>query len=392
MTDMFPPHERAAISTLAASRIREIANAGMGRNDIATFWFGESDLPTPEFIIEAARNALAEQKTFYTQNLGRPDLRAAIAAYSTQLHGTGIDMERIGVTGSGVSALMLAAQLVVSPADRVIVVTPIWPNIAEIPKILGAQVERFPLTIADDRWTLDLEALIARLTPDIKMLVINAPNNPTGFTLDAQSQKALLEHCRKLGIWVLSDEVYERLVFDGAKAAPSMLAHAEPEDRLIVVNSFSKTWRMTGWRIGWLTLPAQLMPALEKIVEYNTSCVPGFVQDGALAALTRPEGEDEVSALRAGLEASRRLLLDGLASTNRIAVPETGGAMYGFFRIDGFDDDMALARALVAEAALGLAPGSAFGSEGAGWLRWCFAAQPEKIADGLERLNRFLAR
>lgn len=383
---------RPQVSALSSSRIRDIANAGMGLNDIAAFWFGEGDEVTPSFIREAAQQALAEGETFYVHNLGLPQLREAVASYESKLQSIASSPERIAITGSGVSALMIANQLIVSPGDRVVVITPIWPNIAEAPRLLGADVVRFPLTIADGRWSLDLDKLLETLTPNTRMVIVNAPNNPTGFTLDQNTQKAILEHCRKHGIWVLSDEVYERLIFDGSKAAPSMLRHADPQDRIIRVNSFSKSWRMTGWRLGWLTLPPALMPDVPKVIEYNTSCAPSFVQKGGLAALADPRGEETVSALKSGLSASRSVLLDGLSRMGRIEIPEAQGAMYVFFRIEGAPDDMATAKALVTDYGLGLAPGSAFGPEGEGWLRWCFAAKPEKIAIGLERLEHFLRR
>lgn len=383
---------RPQVSALSSSRIRDIANAGMGRTDIAAFWFGEGDEVTPPFIREAAQQALAEGETFYVHNLGLPQLREAVAAYESELQTIPSTPDRIAITGSGVSALMIANQLIVSPGDRVVVITPIWPNIAEAPRLLGADIVRFPLTIADGKWSLDLDRLLDTLTPDTSMVIVNAPNNPTGFTLDEDTQKAILEHCRKHGIWVLSDEVYERLIFDGSNAAPSMLRHADPEDRIIRVNSFSKSWRMTGWRLGWLTLPPALMPDVPKVIEYNTSCTPAFVQKGGLAALTDPKGEETVAALKSGLAASRSVLLEGLSRMGRIEIPEAQGAMYAFFRIEGEPDDMATATTLVTDYGLGLAPGSAFGPEGEGWLRWCFAAKPEKIAIGLERLERFIRR
>ena len=383
---------RPQVSALSSSRIRDIANAGMGRTDIAAFWFGEGDEVTPPFIREAAQKALAEGETFYVHNLGLPQLREAVASYESKLQGIASSLERIAITGSGVSALMIANQLIVSPGDRVVVITPIWPNIAEAPRLLGADIVRFPLSVVDGKWSLDLDRLLDTITPETRMVIVNAPNNPTGFTLDEETQKAILEHCRRHGIWVLTDEVYERLVFDGSNAAPSMLRHAEPQDRIIRVNSFSKSWRMTGWRLGWLTLPQAIMPDVPKVIEYNTSCAPSFIQKGGLAALTDSRGEETIAALKSGLAASRYTLLDGLSQMGRIDIPDAGGAMYAFFRIDGERDDMATAKALVADYGLGLAPGSAFGPEGEGWLRWCFAAKPEKIAVGLERLERFLKR
>jgi len=388
---VFAPLPRPQVLALLPSRIREIANLAMDRSDVAAFWFGESDRPTPQFIRQAAMDALGAGQTYYTQNLGRPLLRAAIANYTSQLHGTPISSERVAVTGSGVSALMLSAQMLLSPGDRAVVVTPIWPNIAEIPRVLGAEVVRVPLTVANGRWALDLEGLLDALTPETKLLFLNSPNNPTGWTIGAEEQRAVFEHCRKLGIWIVSDDVYERLIYTGA-GAPSMLAYAEPEDRLISVNSFSKAWCMTGWRIGWLVAPEAFMPELSKVIEYNTSCVPDFVQQGAIAALEPERGEAFTADLLKGLAASRAHLIAGLRAHDVIDVPEADGAMYAFFRIKGHDDCMKLAYDLLQDVGLGLAPGSAFGEEGEGWLRWCFAASPDKIDDGLQRLGKFLAR
>jgi aspartate/methionine/tyrosine aminotransferase len=390
---MSGPEARQTVKDLRASAIREIANAGMDRTDILPFWFGESDQPTPEFIREAAAAALDEKLTFYTQNLGRSWLRRAIAEYSSALHGIALGDERIAVTGSGVSAIMLAAQVLLSPGDRVVAVTPLWPNITEIPKILGAEVVRHPLVVENGRWRLDAGALIAKLTPGTRLLIINSPSNPTGWTITADDQSAILEHCRRHGIWILADEVYERLIFrPGLRAAPSFLALAEPDERLVVVNSFSKSWRMTGWRVGWLTVPEAITGDLAKVIEYNTSCVSDFVQRGALAAVSDPRGEETVRQQRAALLAARQRLRDGLTALDGVSLPETDGAMYAFFRIAGHEDVVTFCKQLIAEEGLGLAPGVAFGPEGDGYIRWCFAAGIEKIDDGLARLRRFLSR
>jgi aspartate/methionine/tyrosine aminotransferase len=223
------------------------------------------------------------------------------------------------------------------------------------------------------------------------MVVINSPNNPTGWTIAPEQQRVLVAHCRRHGIWIVADDVYERLIYSqDIHVAPSFLTATEAEDRLISVNSFSKAWRMTGWRVGWLLAPEPMMSDLTKVIEYNTSCVPEFSQQGAIAALDPDVGEAAVRETVAGLSASRALLLDGLRRLGGIEVPETDGAMYAFFRIDGRADDVAVAKDLVAKVGLGLAPGSSFGAEGAGWLRWCFAASEERVADGLARLHRFL--
>jgi aspartate aminotransferase len=386
----FPPLARPAVQALRRSLIREVANAGMDRQDVLAFWFGESDQPTPAFIRDAAATALADGRTYYTHNLGRPDLRAALSTYLSGLHGVPIESGRLAITSSGVSALMLAAQAVIEPGDKVAVVTPVWPNVAEIPRILGAQVTPVSLEPRNGRWGLDLDRLLAALTPDTRALFLNSPNNPTGWMLAPEDRQAILDHCRRLGIWIMADDVYERLSFSGAASAPSFLPLAEPEDRLISTNSFSKAWRMTGWRLGWMVAPAALTEALGVLLEYNTSCAPDFVQEGGLAALTG--GEASVAELRAELAAARDQVLAGLRAIPGVEAPEPDGGLYAFFRLEGHADSLALAKALVAEAGLGLAPGAAFGDEGEGWLRWCFAARPEKNARGLERLAGYLAR
>lgn len=385
----FPPVARPEIQALRSSRIRQVANAAMGRPDVLPFWFGESDRETPQPIRDAGARALAEGRTFYTHNLGRPDLREALSAYLSRLHGAAVGTERLAVTNSGVSALMVAAQALLSPGDRVVVVDPVWPNVAEIPKIMGARVETVPIRPAGGRFALDLDRLLAALTPDTRALFLNSPNNPTGWTLPAEHRAPLLEHCRRHGIWLISDDVYERLAF-GTPSAPSFLPLVDPEDRVVSANSFSKAWRMTGWRLGWMAAPPELVERLGVLLEYNTSCAPDFVQSAAVTALET--GEPHVAELREELAAARERLLGALGALPGVEAPWPDGGMYAFFRLAGCKDSLALAKRLVEEAGLGLAPGSAFGEDGEGWLRWCFAARPEKLEEGLRRLSGFLAR
>ncbi len=382
---------RPAVRELQSSLIRDVANAGMGNSDILRFWFGESDQPTPLFIRQAAIASLESGETFYSQNLGRPYLRDAIAAYLSDLHERPIGPDRVAAVGSGVSALMLASQLVLSPGDKVVTVTPLWPNVVEIPKILGANVTRVPLAVANGKWSLDLDRLLDSLTPDTRLLIVNSPNNPTGWTIEDGELDVVLAHCRKLGIWVLADDVYERLVYDPLRrSAPSFLRRYQEGDRIISSNSFSKAWSMTGWRMGWLVAPETLMADLGKLIEYNTSCILEPAQRAGAVAVS--QGEAEVAKLRDRLAEARRLLVDGLRQMPGVDVPDAGGAMYAFFRIAGHDDTLELAKALVRDVGLGLAPGAAFGPEGNGWLRWCHAASPQMIEQGLDRLRTFLVR
>ena len=382
-----PLRARAAVRALTASKIRELYNEGVGRTDLLTFWVGEPDEPAPEFIREAARRSMAAGELFYTHNLGIPDLRAALAAYLTRLHGTTSEAE-VAITSAGVNALMLAGQLLLDPGDRVVEVVPLWPNLQEIPKILGASVATVPLQFSASGWKLDLQRLLDELKPGTRALFLNSPNNPTGWTISREAQRAILRHCRRHGIWLVADDAYERLYFGQGAAAPSFLEIAEPGERLISANTFSKSWLMTGWRLGWLVVPPELMADLGKLIEYNTSCAPVFVQRAGIAALT--EGEPVIAHTRERFRRARDLLVSELRKVERVSVAVPEGAMYAFFRIDGVTDTLAFCKRLVREQGLGLAPGSAFGPEGEGYVRWCFAASEARLADGVARLARAL--
>jgi len=393
MNDNAPHYDtsaRPAVRALSASLIRAVANEGMSEPDVLAFWFGEPDEVTPSFIREAGAASIARGETFYTQNFGIPPLRDAIAAYLASLHRPTV-ADNIAVTASGMSALMLTVEALVAPGDRVVVVTPLWPNLVEIPKILSANVETVALACREGEWSLDLDRLLRALTPDTRLLLVNSPNNPTGWTLRADEQRAILERCRQYGIWLVADDVYERLYYrDAAKAAPSFLDIADPEERVVSTNSFSKSWLMTGWRLGWIVAPRALMPDLGKLIEYNTSCSPAFVQHAGLAAIS--QGEPTVARTRERLRHARDFLVNELRKLPGIEVAPPAGAMYAFFRVDGLADSFAFCKRLVHEARLGLAPGSAFGSEGEGYVRWCFASDEARLADGVARLARALAR
>ena len=385
---------RPAVLALRNSRIREVANAGMGRPDVLPFWFGEPDEVTPEFIRRAAADALAAGDTFYTQNLGIPELREALAAYGSRLHRP-VDVASVAVTSSGMSALMLATEALVGPGDRTVIVTPMWPNLVEIPRIMGAEAVTFPLRFTPQGWRLDLDGLLAALRPGTRLLYLNSPNNPTGWTVDRASQRAILDHCRRHGIWILADDAYERLHYgsggdDHGSVAPSFLDLAEPEDRVVATNTFSKSWLMTGFRLGWLVAPPPLVEEIGKLIEYNTSCAPGFVQRAGLAAVR--EGEPVVARTVARFRRARDHLVQGLNALPGVQAALPDGAMYAFFRVDGMADSLAFCKRLVTEEGLGLAPGIAFGPEGEGFLRWCFAAEPARLDEGLARLARGLRR
>jgi len=380
---------RPIIAGLPASKIREVANAGLGRNDVLAFWFGESDEATPAVVKDAAIESLHAGETFYSHNLGLPELREALATHLSGLHSR-IEPDRIAVTSSGVSALMIASQLLVGPGDEVVAVVPVWPNITAQPAILGAQVRRISLQVQDGAWVLDMPALLRAITPRTRAVLINAPNNPTGWTLTREEQQTLLAHCRSTGTWIVADEVYERIYFEpGQSAAPSFLDIADANDRLVVAHSFSKSFLMTGWRLGWLVLPTGFSGDVAKLVEFNTSCAPVFVQRAGLAAV---RGADAfVPGLVQRLKTCRDTLIPRLSSLPGVSVATPRGGMYAFFRVAGHDDSLAFAKRLVEEVGLGLAPGIAFGDEAEGWLRWCFASRdPARLVEGVGRLGRAL--
>jgi aspartate/methionine/tyrosine aminotransferase len=342
---------------------------------------------TPAFIRAAAIASLNAGETFYNHNLGIPELREALAVYTARLHRAGAP-ENIAVTNSGMNALMLCFQALIAPGDRVVAVTPLWPNLIEGPKILSAQVHTVSLAFdARQGWSLDLDRLIDALTPDTRVLILNSPNNPTGWTIDRSGQQILLAHCRKHGIWILADDAYERIYFAG-EAAPSFLDIADHSDRVVSTNTFSKSWLMTGWRLGWINGPQPLVADIGKIIEYNTSCAQMFVQRAGLAAVT--QGDHVTHAFVARLKAARNFLHRELVAIDGIEAVAPPGAMYAFFRVRGMADSLEFCKRLVAEHGLGVAPGAAFGPEGEGCVRWCFAASEERLAEGVRRLRRGL--
>lgn len=384
----YPAVARAAMEGLDGSLIRTIFAESAGVPDVIPLWFGEPDVVTPDFIREAAKQGLDAGRTFYNSNFGIDELRAAITTYQAGL-GRKARFDGVCVTASGVNAIMLACQALLDPGDRVVLPEPFWPNLGGIPRVLGAKVATVKLRLQDAAWTIDLEELLAALTPGTRMVMLNAPANPTGWMLSRADQEVLLAHCRRLGIWILADDVYERVVFDG-RASPTFLDIAEADDRLVSINSFSKSWAMTGWRLGWINAPATLMTALGKISEFNTSCTPPFVQLAGIAALQ--QGEPFIAGTMSRYRAMRDLACARLGAIPGVSIPVPGGAMYSFFAVEGCTDSLALARSLLHGAHVGLAPGRAFGEAGEGCMRLCFAVAEDRLEAACERIAHHLDR
>lgn len=386
-----PPYMRQSVMDLEESRIREVANAGMGRSDVLAFWFGESDEVTPDSVRQAAIDSLQKGETFYSHNLGLPELRQAVSDYMSRLHGP-IGVERLAITSGGVNALMLAAQALIDAGDEVVAVTPVWPNLTAQALVMGAQLTCVPLRPVNGQWQLDLPALKSAITDKTRLLIVNSPNNPTGWTLTQAEQAEILAHCRSTGTWVLADEVYERLYFENDTAngcAPSFLDVAHADDRLVVVHSFSKSFLMTGWRLGWLVMPAAMTHHMGKLIEFNTSCASVFTQRAGVVALQNTA--DITPRVVAHLKACRDTLVPLLQAVPGVQLAPAKGGMYAFFKLEGHPDAVTTAKRLVAEAGLGLAPGEAFAPEAAGWLRWCFASKDlGRLRLGVERLQIWL--
>jgi aspartate aminotransferase len=383
------PHGiRAAIEALPMSKIGEVSNVGFGDPSIVPLWFGEGDLPTPSFICEAAAEAMRRGETFYTFKRGIPPLREAIAAYLTRLHAKPVAADRVTVTSAGMSAIMLACQTLVEPGDNVVILAPVWPNINAAVEVLGGTARPVGLVPTEaGGWRLDLDRLMAACDGQTRAIFINSPSNPTGWMITREETEALLAFARRRGIWLMSDEVYERIVYDRPVAA-SLLDIAEPGDRIIVINSFSKSWAMTGWRLGWLVASAALDTALDKLIEFNTSGAPTFIQHAAVTAIT--EGEGFVASMVERCRVGRDIVISGLARYKRVHAVSPDGAFYAFFRVDGMADSLDFAKDIVRRCKVGLAPGAAFGPAGEGYLRLCFASAPERLNEAIERLRPML--
>ena len=370
------------------SGIGEARSYGMGREGLIPLWVGEGDLPTPSFISEAATRSLAAGETFYTHQRGIPELRQALADYHARLFGRPFSPERFFVTGGGMQAIQIAARMVAGAGDEVLVPTPAWPNFAAAVEVGGAKTVAVRMDLKDRAWTLDLDRLAAAVTPRTRAIFVNSPSNPTGWIASREEQAALLALARKHDLWIVADEIYGRFVYGEEKRAPSFHDIMDEHDRILFVQTFSKNWAMTGWRIGWIEAHPALGDVIENLIQYSTSGVAVFMQRAGVAALERGDGFVEHQVARA--KTNRDILENGLGSSNRISFARTNGAFYFFFGVEGFDDSMALAKELIDKAGVGLAPGKAFGPGAEKYLRLCFARRTDHIEETVRRISAFL--
>ena len=378
------------LSAVSPSRIREIADIAFGMDGVLKLHFGESNLPTPDFIKKAALRALDEGYTFYSENAGLPGLRQAVAEKYRELHGVSLDPKtEILITASGVQALNVSIRCAIDPGDEAIVLTPNWPNATAIVNLYAGTAREVPLAWDGRRYTPDLSAMEAALTPRTRLIVYASPSNPLGWVARPEEQRTLLDFCRRRGLWLLADEVYERIYSKGT-AAPSILRLCTRDDAVVVVQSFSKSYCMTGWRLGWVAARQDLVGKAAQLNEFIVSHAPSMVQRAGETALR--DGEAFVQGMAADVQRRVRFCQEALRGIPGVTLAPPEGAFYLFPRIEGLGDSFDFTLTLLREARVAVAPGSAFGSGGEGAFRICCAADESVLEPAMDRLRRFLEK
>ncbi|MGE0241301.1 MAG: pyridoxal phosphate-dependent aminotransferase [Parvibaculaceae bacterium] len=374
------------------SGISSAVNHGIGKQGVIPVWSGEGNVPTPEAFCRPAIESLLQGETFYTWQRGIPPLRAALARYHTRHYGRRFDAENFYVTGGGMQAIQTIIQMIAGEGDEIVLPTPAWPNYAGPMRLAGARPVEVPLAFTNGRWRLDLDRLFGAITPRTKAIVLNSPSNPLGWTASLADLTAVRDACRRRGLWIVADEVYARFYYGdaGEARAPSFLDICDDEEQILLANTFSKNWAMTGWRVGWLQAPKALGPVIERIIQYNTSGTAAFLQQGCVAALD--EGEDFIAAQVLKARANRDRVAAFLSRYPQIRFELPKGAFYMFFAIEGMTDSLATTLRIIDEAKVGFAPGGTFGPGGEGYLRMCYLRDEAQLAEALERFGTWLAR
>ncbi len=379
---------RPAIDALEDSPIIDVWRMGFTVDGVIGMWAGEPDVPTPAFICDAAAKGMADGHTFYAHNRGIEPLREALVAYHKRIYALDIPETRFALTSSGMNAVMLVAQAMVEPGDNIVAVTPSWPNICRAMQMNGATVREVEMGRGDAGWSLDLDQVFAACDAQTKLIYLASPGNPTGFMLEREDGERLLAFARERNIAILSDEVYHRIVYD-RPVAFSMLEIAKADDPLFVIGTFSKAWAMTGWRLGWLVFPEGLTQTFEKLIQFNTSGAPTFLQYGAIAALDH--GDAFTESFVARCSAGRDIVNERLGRMARVRNIPNSGSFYAMFSVDGVSDTLTFCKRAVVEARIGMAPGEAFGAGAEGLVRLCYAKSPENLTEAMDRLERFVS-
>ena len=371
------------------SQILEIAAKTMAQEGAIRLYAGESDEPTPGFILDAARQAMEAGHTRYTLSQGVPACRDEIAAYYRRIYQKPVEADRITVTVGGMQALSQTLLALCEPGDEVLIPVPVWPNILEATKIARGVPVTVPMSFDERRgWQLDLNLLIEAITPKTKIVFINSPANPTGWMMSRDEMQVVLDVCRARGLWLISDEVYGRLVYDGTGKAPSMIDLIDPHDQVVICNTLSKNWSMTGWRLGWALAPAALGSVYDNLMQYGSTGATTFVQHAAIAALR--DGDDHVQRMGEQCQIGRDIVCDAFASLPGVRFVPPQGAFYLFFSLAGMTDSRAVAFDILDKAGIGLAPGAAFSPQGEGWMRLCFGVSHPTLREAVARLSDYI--
>ncbi len=380
----------ASAKSLPESGIVEVMNYGRRREGTIALWAGEGDLPTPDFISDAATRSLKSGETFYTWQRGIPELREQLALYHQRLYGVPAVPERYFVCGSGMQAIQIAFAMTLGAGEEVLIPSPTWPNAAAAAQVIGARPVFVEMDFGDDGFSLDLSKIERLITPRTRVIFLNTPSNPSGWVATPDDLRNVLALARKHGLWIVADEIYARFYWKGGERSPSFRDVMDEEDRIVFVNTFSKNWAMTGWRIGWIEAHPSLGQVIENLIQYSTSGVAVFMQRAGIAALDK--GEPFVRHMIERSRRGREITMDVLGKSNRLRLAPPDGAFYAFFKVEGERDSRALAMKLIDEAGVGLAPGTAFGPGAEPFLRLCFARSPESVEIVVNRIADWLKR
>jgi len=374
------------------SGIIQIFNYGRDREGIIPLWVGQGDLPTPKFIYDAAVKSLEDGETFYTYQRGLPPLRQALAEYHEGLYGKPFDAENFFVTGSGMQAMQTAIQAVAGEGDKIILPSPAWPNYPAPLRLAGVRPVEVPMQFANRAWSLDLDRLFDAVTDKTRAICINTPSNPLGWVMKADQILAIRDFCRARGIWIVADEVYARFYFgpgaDTGTLPPSFHDVCDPEEQFLMVNTFSKNWAMTGWRVGWLQAPRAMGQVVENLIQYNTSGTAAFMQRACITALE--QGDELLAQQVAQARAGRDIVCSALKDLPGVHFAEPDGAFYLFLSVDGAGDAVNFAQRMIDDIAVGVAPGTAFGPGGEDFMRLCFARSASSLQEAMDRLTGWL--
>ena len=386
---MSQKHFKQIVRNMPDNPGAEILRYGWRKENILSLGQGEGSDPTPDFVINAANQAMVEGKTFYGPVLGQPALREEISQYYKRIFDADIASNQVFITGSGTTAMHLSLSSILEEGDEVVAVTPIWKNLLGAVHLAQAKTIQVPLESNGDGWFLDLDKLFAAVNEKTKAILIVTPSNPTGWVLNKADMKRILEFAREQNIWIVSDEVYNRSVY-GQTYAPSFNQFTNDDDKVFTINSFSKSWAMTGWRMGWIVGTKIAEAKIKDVALYNNLCPPTATQYGAIAALE--QGEDFLASQIAMYKSNRDLMMErlGAMGDGRVHLAKPEATFYGFFKVDGEPDCIALTKRFIDEAQLLLSPGCAFGTTCKGYIRMCFAVSEERLNEAFDRMEKVI--